>query len=59
MVFLSDSAPVSGDYEVKVVEEQGEFPTPGPEIPEPASIALLGIGYALVAFRRRRALKRT
>jgi hypothetical protein len=52
LMFSSDFAPVVGDYEIRAPEE-GEWPVP-PEIPEPATIALLGIGGALMFTKRRK-----
>jgi len=43
LVFGSDSAPVGGNYEIKSFESQ-KPPVP---IPEPATIVLLGLGFAL------------
>jgi len=51
LVFSSDSAPVAGDYEIRGPEE--DFPVP-PEIPEPATLILLGLGSALAMCTRRR-----
>ncbi len=51
LVFSSDSAPVAGDYEIKRPEE--DFPVP-PQIPEPATLILLGLGSALAMCTRRR-----
>jgi len=53
LVFSSDSAPVAGDYEIKRPEPEGDFPVP-PEIPEPATLTLLGLGSALAMCTRRR-----
>jgi len=50
LVYSSDFEPVAGDYEVKSAE-QGEVPTPG--VPEPAMVALLGIGSAMLFLKRR------
>jgi hypothetical protein len=53
LVFGSDYSPVAGDYEIKA-SEQMQPPSPG-EVPEPATIVLLGFGYALVrAVTKRR-----
>ena len=51
LMFSSDFAPVVGDFRIEGPE--GEFPVP-PEIPEPATIALLGFGGALMFVARRR-----
>lgn len=51
LILASDSGPVPGDFEVKTPQEQGE---PSVPIPEPAMIALLGIGSALVMCTKRR-----
>jgi hypothetical protein len=49
LLFLSESSPVAGNYEVQVSEQPGEFPTP--DVPEPATIALLGFGAAMVVYK--------
>jgi hypothetical protein len=50
LLFLSESSPVAGSYLVQASEEPGEFPTP--DAPEPTTMALFGLGSALVAFKR-------
>jgi len=56
LVFSSNSGPAAGDYEVKGSESQ---PTPIPEIPEPATVILLGLGAAVVvSIRKRRSFHR-
>jgi len=52
LYYLSDGAPTAGDYEIQAAEETGELPTPG--VPEPATIALLGFGYVLVMFHKKK-----
>jgi len=52
LIILSDSAPVVGDFNVKALEDTGEFPAA--DVPEPATIALFGIAQALVIATRRR-----
>lgn len=53
LVFSSDQPWVPGDYEIKAPEEY-ELPVPAPE---PATIALLGLGSALIFSRRRKSSK--
>jgi hypothetical protein len=55
LVFSSDSAPVAGDYEVRKLQNEGEPPVPDPQIPEPGTVALLGMG-ALTLVRRKKAV---
>ena len=55
LVFGSNFAPIPGSYEIKVPEE-GESPVP-PEVPEPATLILLGIGGALIFTRRRKSIQ--
>jgi len=55
LVFSSDYAPVVGDYEIKGVQEEGDIPIP--EIPEPGTLTLLGIGGAAMFIRRRRSAR--
>jgi hypothetical protein len=52
LLYLSDYEPVAGAYDI--TQEQGQLPTPG-EVPEPATITLLGIGTALAVLKRKRA----
>jgi len=52
LIILSDSAPVIGDFNVRALEDSGEFPAAG--VPEPATIALFGIAQVLVIATRRR-----
>ncbi len=57
LFFSSNSGPVVGDYEVKGSESQAT-PIPG-EIPEPATVILLGLGAAVVvSIRKRRSFHR-
>ena len=51
LMFSSDFAPVVGNFRIE--PPGGEVPVP-PEIPEPATIALLGIGGALMFTKRRK-----
>ena len=53
LLFFSNSGPVPGDFEVRASEGAGELPTP---VPEPTTIALLGLGSALALISRRRSL---
>jgi hypothetical protein len=50
LVFSSDYAPTRGDF--KVTLQQGDFPT----VPEPGTIALLGVGsaFCLAKIRKKR-----
>ena len=52
LVLSSDSAPVRGDYQVKPAESIPPG-VPG-EIPEPATVALLGLSVTLLRFGRKR-----
>jgi len=52
LLFLSDLSPVVGDFEVQISEQQGDIPTPG--VPEPATVALLGLGYTLIVLKRKK-----
>lgn len=52
LVFSSDSAPVKGDYEVK--QKEGDFPTPGEEIPEPGMLTMLGASVVLMRLGKRK-----
>jgi hypothetical protein len=54
LVFSSNSAPVAGDYQVSKLQDTGEPPVPDGHTPEPATVALLGIG-ALTVIRRKKA----
>jgi len=51
LVFASDSGPVHGDYEVKAAKSTVPIPD---TIPEPATVALLGLGVTLLRFGRKR-----
>ena len=50
LMFSSYSSPVVGDFRIEAPE--GEFPVP--EIPEPATLILLGVGGALMFTKRRK-----
>jgi len=52
LVFSSNSSPVVGDYEIRAPEES-DWPVSN-HAPEPATIALLGIGGALMLTKRRK-----
>jgi len=57
LVFLSDSAPVLGDFNVKALEDNGDFPVAG--VPEPATIVLFGVAQAfLVITGRKKSLRK-
>lgn len=51
LVLSSDMDWVKGDYQVKVAPSNDDVPVP--EIPEPATIALLGIGSAVLLKNRK------
>ena len=51
LVFSSDQPWVPGDYELKTPEEESPLPVPSPE---PSTVALLGLGSALIFSRRRK-----
>ena len=53
LVFSSSQDWVKGSYEIGGPEE-GDFPVPLPELPEPAMITLLAIGGVLMMCARRR-----
>ena len=52
LVFSSPYAPTKGSFEVKVSSDQGDQPIP--EIPEPATIAILGAGSAWLIEKRNK-----
>ncbi|MFC1738737.1 PEP-CTERM sorting domain-containing protein [Planctomycetota bacterium] len=52
LLFLSDSQPVPGDFEVRASEGEGEFPISS--VPEPATVALLGLGNIVLVLNRRK-----
>lgn len=54
LLLSTDGAPVVGDFEIKALKE-GDLPVP-PEIPEPATITLLGIGAAMLLGKRRKSI---
>ena len=54
LVFSSDQDWVAGEYEIRAPEGEGVLPAPAPE---PATIALLGIGSALIFSRRRKSAR--
>lgn len=54
LVFCSDYSPVEGDYKIKAPEDKGTPPVP--EVPEPMTIAMLGIGGAVILRRRRKSV---
>ena len=57
LVFGSQYTPVAGSYDLTPKREP--TPVPVPEIPEPGTIALLGIGGAMmISARRRRSAQR-
>lgn len=58
LIFSSDSGPVAGDYKIESIESnETDPPVPDPdEVPEPATLILLGIGSAMVLKRRRRSI---
>lgn len=49
LIFGSDAAPVAGDYDIKT----SIMPVSG-QTPEPATVALLGLGVTLLRFGRKR-----
>jgi hypothetical protein len=51
LVFSSEADWVVGDYEIRGIEND---PFPKPDIPEPATVALLGAGGVLLLRRRRK-----
>jgi len=51
LVFSSDQSWVPGSYYIAAPEGESDFPAPG--VPEPATIALLGLGSVLMFGRRR------
>ena len=54
LVFCSDYSPVEGDYDIKPPEGKG---TQGfPDTPEPATMALFGLGGAAILCRRRKSV---
>lgn len=55
LVFSSDFAPVAGTFDITTASEEGDFPVnPGGEdVPEPGTIALLGVASGLLAAGRR------
>ena len=50
LVFSSDSEPVVGDYEIKGPEDD----LPIPDVPEPGTLALLGLSSAIAFIRRKK-----
>jgi hypothetical protein len=54
LCFSSNSAPVQGDYEIRVPEV--DLPVPPPEIPEPTMVTLLCVGSALMFISRKRSV---
>jgi len=50
LVFGSDNSPVAGDYDITAPESK-EPPVP---VPEPATVVLLGLGYAFVRTTTKR-----
>ena len=53
LVLSSDSTPVEGTYEIKKPE-----PFPVPDVPEPTTIALLGLGGTMLLTRKRKAVQK-
>ena len=56
LVIGSDAPPVVGDFRIEGPKE-GEFPVPEPGTPEPATVALLGIGSVLMLTKRRKSVQ--
>jgi hypothetical protein len=55
LVLSSDSTPVAGSFEIK-----GPSGDPGvPDVPEPTTIMLLGLGGTMLLTRRRKAVQKT
>lgn len=55
LVFSSDSAPVKGTFDIKKLSDESDQPVPpGEEVPEPGTVALLGVASGLFAARRRK-----
>ena len=55
LVLSSDSTPVAGSFEIK-----GPSGDPGvPDVPEPTTITLLGLGGTMILTRRRKTVQKT
>jgi len=50
LVFSRDSEPVAGSYEIKAPEDD----LPIPDVPEPGTLALLGLSSAIAFMRRKK-----
>lgn len=56
LIFSSNFEPVPGDFDIRKPSGVSDRPASGDEIPEPATIALLGIGGAMIFSRRRKSV---